>query len=261
MRADRRTEIKIFDLTGKVAVVTGAGTGLGEACAVALAEAGASVVASGRRKEPLDKVVSEIKARGGKALAISTDVTRRDEVDAMAAEAVKAFGKVDILVNNAGINLVKPFLQMTEAEWDSVIDTNLKGCFYCCQSMGKGMVERKSGSVINMVSVFGLAGFMNISPYIASKGAIVQLTKALAVEWGRFNVRVNAIAPSYIRTEMTKRDIESDPKILAYNLGKIPMRRGGEPSEVGGVVVFLASEASSFITGETIAVDGGWLAW
>jgi NAD(P)-dependent dehydrogenase (short-subunit alcohol dehydrogenase family) len=244
-----------------VAIVTGAGTGLGEACAKALAEAGASIVASGRRKEPLDRVVSEIQARGSKAFAIPTDITRREEVDTMVSEAVKAFGSVDILVNNAGINLVKPFLKLTEAEWDSVMNTNLKGCFYCCQAVGKGMVERKSGSIINMVSVFGLTGFMNISPYIASKGAIVQLTKALAVEWGRHNVRVNAIAPSYIETEMTKRDIEADERILQFNLSKIPMRRSGKPQELAGVVVFLASEASSFVTGETIAVDGGWLAW
>lgn len=253
--------MKIFDLTGKVAVVTGGGTGLGEAAAKALAEAGASLVVCGRRQEPLEKVASEIQSAGGKALPLKMDVSRREEVESVASEALRTFGKVDILVNNAGINIVKPFLKLTEEDWDAVLNINLKGCFYCCQAIGKGMVERKSGSIINMVSVFGLTGFMNISPYIASKGAIVQLTKALAVEWGRHNVRVNAIAPSYIRTDMTKRDIESDERILQFNLGKIPMRRGGEPSELAGVVVFLASDASSFITGDTIAVDGGWLAW
>lgn len=254
-------KMKIFDLTGQVAVVTGGGTGLGEASARALAEAGASVVLCGRRQEPLDKVASEIKSAGGEALPISVDVTRRDEVMSMASEAMKTFGKVDILVNNAGINLVKPFLDLTEEDWDAVLNTNLKGCFYCCHALGKGMVERNSGSIINMVSVFGLRGFMNISPYIASKGAITQLTKALAVEWARYNVRVNAIAPSYIETEMARRDIESDERILKFNLSRIPMRRSGKPHEVGAIVVFLASEASSFVTGETIAVDGGWLAW
>lgn len=253
--------MKIFDLTGKVAVVTGGGTGLGEAAAKALAEAGASLVICGRRQEPLEKVASEIQSAGGKALPLKMDVSRREEVESVASEALRTFGKVDILVNNAGINIVKPFLKLTEEDWDAVLNTNLKGCFYCCQAIGKGMVERKSGSIINMVSVFGLTGFMNISPYIASKGAIVQFTKALAVEWARHNVRVNAIAPSYIRTDMTKRDIESDERILQFNLSKIPMRRGGEPGELAGVVVFLASDASSFITGDTIAVDGGWLAW
>ncbi len=215
----------------------------------------------GRRQELLQKVASEIQADGGQALPIKMDVTRREEVESMASEALRTFGKVDILVNNAGINIVKPFLKLAEEDWDAVLNTNLKGCFYCCQAIGKGMVERKSGSIINIVSVFGLTGFMNISPYIASKGAIVQLTKALAVEWARHNVRVNAIAPSYIQTEMAKRDIESDKRILQFNLSKIPMRRGGQPNEVAGAVVFLASEASSFVTGETIAVDGGWLAW
>lgn len=253
--------MKIFDLTGKVAVVTGGGTGLGEAAAKALAEAGASLAICGRRQEPLDKVAAEIKSGGGEALPIVMDVSRREDVEAMAAKVLGAFGSVDILVNNAGINIVKPFLKLSEEEWDAVLNTNLKGCFYCCQALGKGMVERKSGSIINMVSVFGLTGFMNLSPYIASKGAVVQLTKALAVEWARHNVRVNAIAPSYIKTEMTRRDIESDEKILQFNLSKIPMRRGGEPEELAGLVVFLASEASSFVTGETIAVDGGWLAW
>jgi len=226
-----------------------------------LAEAGASLVLCGRRQELLQKVASEIQADGGQALPIKMDVTRREQVESMASEALRTFGKVDILVNNAGINIVKPFLKLAEEDWDAVLNTNLKGCFYCCQAIGKGMVERKSGSIINIVSVFGLTGFMNISPYIASKGAIVQLTKALAVEWARHNVRVNAIAPSYIQTEMTKRDIESDKRILQFNLSKIPMRRGGQPNEVAGAVVFLASEASSFVTGETIAVDGGWLAW
>jgi len=253
--------MKMFDLAGKVAVVTGGGTGLGEAAARALAEAGASVVLSGRRRENLEKVAADIQSNGGQALPVVADVSRREDVESMAAGALRAYGKIDILVNNAGINIAKPFLDLTEEEWDAVLNTNLKGCFYCCQAIGKGMVEQGSGSIINMVSVFGLRGFMNLSPYIASKGAIVQFTKALAVEWGRHNVRVNAIAPSYIKTEMTKRDIESDERVLKFNLGKIPMRRGGEPHEIGGIVVFLASEASSFVTGETVAVDGGWLAW
>jgi NAD(P)-dependent dehydrogenase (short-subunit alcohol dehydrogenase family) len=253
--------MKMFDITGKTAVVTGGGAGLGEAAAKALADAGASLVLCGRKQEALERVASEIESAGGRALSIVADVTKRADVEQMAEKAEKAYGKVDILVNNAGINIVKPFLKLTEEEWDSVMNTNLKGCFYCCRAFGKGMVERKSGSIINIVSVFGRTGFMNISPYIASKGAIVQLTKALAVEWGRHNVRVNAIAPSYMKTDMARRDIESDERVLQFNLSKIPMRRGGEPNELGGAVVFLASEASSFVTGETIAVDGGWLAW
>ena len=253
--------MEMFDLTGKVAVVTGGGTGLGEAAARALAGAGAALVLSGRNKANLEKVAADITSGGGQALPVIADVSRREDVESMAAEALRAYGRIDILVNNAGINIVKPFLDLTEEDWDAVLNTNLKGCYYCCQALGKGMVEQGSGSIINIVSVFGLRGFMNLAPYAASKGAVVQLTKALAVEWARHNVRVNAIAPSYIRTEMTKRDIESDERILKFNLAKIPMRRGGEPEELGGLVVFLASEAASFITGDTIAVDGGWLAW
>lgn len=252
--------MKMFDLTGKTAIVTGGGTGLGEAISKALAEAGAALVLSGRRPELINKIASEIRSKGGKAISVPTDVTKRDDVKTMLDRAIKEFGKVDILVNNAGINIVKPFLKISEQEWDTVLNTNLKGCFYCCQAVGKLMVEQRSGSVINMVSVFGLRGFMNLGPYLASKGAIVQLTKGLAIEWAKYNVRVNAIAPSYIETEMTKRDIESDERILQYNLSKIPMKRGGKPEELGGIAVFLASEASSFITGEIIAVDGGWLA-
>ena len=175
--------MKMFDLTGRIAVVTGGGTGLGEAAAKALADAGASLVLCGRNREALERVASEINSAGGRALPVAADVTVRDDVENMAGEALKAYDRVDILVNNAGINIVKPFLKLTEEEWDSVLNTNLKGCFYCCRAFGKGMVERKSGSIVNIVSVFGRTGFMNISPYIASKGAVVQLTKALAVEW------------------------------------------------------------------------------
>src|SRR5208282_4840697 len=172
-----------------------------------------------------------------------------------------SFGQIDILVNNAGVNVVKPFVDLTEEEWDRVIDTNLKGYFLCSRAVGREMIKRKSGCVINNASVFGLTGFMNLAPYIASKGGVVQLTKALAVEWARFNIRVNCIAPSYIVTEMAKKDIEANPKILEQNLRKIPLKRAGEPREVGDVVVFLASNAASFVTGETLAIDGGWLAW
>ena len=252
--------MKIFDLSGKVAVITGGGTGIGEAIAKALAKAGASIVICGRREKPLRKVADEIKSNGGKVLIIITDVTQRSDVETMVSKATEEFGKIDILVNNAGINIVKPFLKLSEDDWNAVLNTNLKGCFYCCQEVGKGMVEQRSGSIINIVSVFGLRGFMNLAPYVASKGAIVQLTKSLAIEWARYNVRINAVAPSYIETEMTKRDIEADERVLQYNLSKIPMRRGGKPDELGGIAVFLASDASSFVTGETVAVDGGWLA-
>jgi NAD(P)-dependent dehydrogenase (short-subunit alcohol dehydrogenase family) len=251
----------LFSLKGRTAVVTGASRGLGEAIAVSLADAGADLVLASRDEACLEKVAADVKSRGVQCVTVRADMLNAKDVQAMTDKAIAEFGKIDVLVNNAGINVVKPFIDLTEQDWDSVLDTNLKGYFFCSQAVGREMLKRKSGCVINNASVFGRTGFMNLAPYIASKGAIVQLTKALAVEWARFNVRVNCIAPSYIVTEMAKKDIESNPKILEQNIKKIPMRRGGEPREVGSVVTFLASDAASFMTGETVAIDGGWLAW
>lgn len=251
--------LDVFSLEGQTAVVTGGSKGLGEAIAVSLGQAGARLVIAGRDEDGLQRVAAKLEAKGTKCATVKADVLKAKEVQGMVDLALAEFGQIDILVNNAGVNVVKRFIDLTEEEWDRVLDTNLKGYFLCAQAAGREMLKRKSGCVINNASIFGLTGFMNISPYIASKGGVVQLTKALAVEWARFNVRVNCIAPSYIVTEMAKRDIESNPKILEQNLRKIPMRRGGEPREVGDVVVFLASRAASFMTGETIAIDGGWL--
>lgn len=251
--------LDVFGLEGQTALVTGGSKGLGEAIAVSLGDAGASLVIAGRDEEGLQRVAANLEAQGTKCATVKADVLKAQDVQGMVDFVLAEFGQIDILVNNAGVNIVKRFIDVTEEEWDRVLGTNLKGYFLCAQAAGREMLQRKSGCVINNASIFGLTGFMNISPYIASKGGVVQLTKALAVEWARFNVRVNCIAPSYIVTEMAKRDIESNPKILEQNLRKIPMRRGGEPREVGDVVVFLASRAASFITGETIAIDGGWL--
>lgn len=253
--------LDVFSLRGRTAIVTGGTKGLGEAIALSMAEAGADVVITGRDEAGLNRVSEAVRAKGTKCLAMKVDVLKAKDIQDMTEKTLAEFGKIDILVNNAGVNIVKPFVNVTEEEWDLVLDTNLKGYFLCAQAVGRHMIEQKRGCVINNASVFGRTGFMNIAPYIASKGGVVQLTKALAVEWARFNVRVLCIAPSYIVTEMAKRDIESNPKILEQNLRKIPMRRGGEPREVGDVCVFLASDAASFMTGETVAIDGGWLAW
>lgn len=253
--------MEIFSLEGKTAIVTGASKGLGEAIALSMADAGANLVLTGRDESSLEKVAGAVTEKGAKCVPMKVDVLNSDEVQNMTEKTITEFGKIDILVNNAGINIVKPLLKLTEEEWDSVLDTNLKGYFLCAQAVAPHMIENQSGCIINNASVFGRTGFMNISPYISSKGGVVQLTKAMAVEWARSNVRVVCIAPSYIVTEMAKRDIESNPKIREQNIKKIPMRRGGEPREVGDVCVFLASDAASFITGETLAIDGGWLAW
>ena len=253
--------LDVFSLKGKTAIVTGASQGLGEAIAIGFAEAGADLVLTARNAEKLEDLAGRLSEKGSKCIPVQTDVLNSDDIQNMVDQTMSEFGKIDILVNNAGINIVKPFVDLTEDDWDRVLDTNLKGYFLCAQKVGLEMLKAKNGVVINNASVFGRTGFMNIASYIASKGGVVQLTKALAVEWARFNVRVLCIAPSYIVTEMAARDIESNPKIREQNVRKIPMRRGGEPREVADVTVFLASEAASFMTGETVAIDGGWLAW
>jgi NAD(P)-dependent dehydrogenase (short-subunit alcohol dehydrogenase family) len=253
--------LEIFSLKGRTAIVTGGSKGLGEAIALSMADAGANLVITGRDEASLSKVAEAVKAKGAKCIPMKIDVLKKADIKEMTDRTLAEFGKIDILVNNAGINVVKPLLKITEEDWDRVLDTNLKGYFFCAQAVAPHMIEQKRGCIINNASIFGRTGFMNLSPYIASKGGVVQLTKAMAVEWARFNVRTVCIAPSYIVTEMAKRDIEANPQILEQNLKKIPMKRGGEPREVGDVCVFLASDAASFVTGETIAIDGGWLAW
>jgi NAD(P)-dependent dehydrogenase (short-subunit alcohol dehydrogenase family) len=248
-----------FSLKGRTAIVTGANKGIGEAIAVSLAGAGANLVLAARDEANLQRVAANLKASGSECVSVKTDVLKAQDVQALIDKAMSTFGQIDILVNNAGVNIVKPLIDYTEEEWDKVLDTNLKGYFLCTQAAGREMLKRKSGCVINNASIFGRTGFMNLAAYAASKGGVIQFTKAVAVEWARFNIRVNCIAPGYILTEMTKRDIESNPKILEYNLRKIPMKRGGEPSEIGDTVLFLASDAASYMTGETVAVDGGWL--
>ena len=183
--------LDVFSLKGKTAIVTGASQGLGEAIAIGFAEAGADLVLTARNVEKLEELAGRLSEKGSKCLPVQTDVLNPDDIQDMVDQTMSEFGKIDILVNNAGINIVKPFVDLTEDDWDRVLDTNLKGYFLCAQKVGREMLKAKSGVVINNASVFGRTGFMNIAPYIASKGGVVQLTKALAVEWARFNINVN----------------------------------------------------------------------
>ena len=251
------------DLKNKVAIITGARRGMGRTHALALAASGAKIVVSDISKEDCQVVVEEIKKQGGEAIAVKCDVTKKGEVEEMVQAAIKKWGRVDILVNNAGIAEFASFLEMTEEQWDRTLDINLKGYFLCSQAAAKEMAKQKSpGVIINIASVaMGQqgVGFPNIVHYCASKGGIVAMTEALALELAPYNIRVNAVAPGMIETPMID-TVKSDPKMLAGLLTRVPLRRVGKPEEVSSLVLFLASDASSYMTGSTIVIDGGWLA-
>lgn len=252
----------MVNLKNKAAIVTGARRGMGRTHALALAEAGARVVVSDISKEDCQKVVNEIEKKGGEAMALKCDVSKKKEVEEMVKKAKKKFGKIDILVNNAGIAQFVPFLEMAEEEWDRTLDINLKGYFLCAQAVAKEMAKQKSGVIINIASVAmgqqGI-GFSNIAHYCASKGGIVGMTEALAVELAPYNIRVNAVSPGMIETPMIG-PVKKDPKMIKGIMGRVPMGRVGKPEEVSNLVRFLASDESSYMTGSTIVVDGGWLA-
>ncbi len=251
-----------MDLKGKVAIVTGARRGMGKTHALALAKAGAKVVVADISLEDCEAVVTEIKDAKGEAMAIKCDVSNKDEVDEMVTKTVAKLGKIDILVNNAGICQFKPFLELTEEEWSRTININLKGYFLCAQAAAKEMVKQKSGAIVNIASIaMGQVGvgFQNLAHYCASKGGIVAMTETMATELGPYNVRVNAIAPGVIETPMID-PIKQDPKTMEGILARIPLHRMGKPEEVSNLVLFLASDASSYMTGSTVVIDGGWLA-
>lgn len=251
-----------MDLKNKVAIITGAGRGMGKSHALILAKAGAKVVVSDISLENCQKVVNEIEKAGGKALAIKCDVTQKQEIDKMIKKTIEKWGKIDILVNNAGIAQMIPFLKMTEKDWDRTLDINLKGYFLCAQACAKEMAKQKSGTIINIASVaMGQQGFgfVNAVHYSASKGGIAAMTEALAAELASYNIRVNAIAPGLIETPMID-FAKQDPKIMEGLLARVPMHRVGKPEEVSNLVLFLASDASSYMTGSVVIIDGGWLA-
>jgi NAD(P)-dependent dehydrogenase (short-subunit alcohol dehydrogenase family) len=251
---------RLFDLSGRVAVVTGAGRGLGRSMALALAAAGADVVVSSRTSADLETLRDEIKALGRGCQSITADCTREDDCERLIDGAVDAFGKLDILVNNAGINVRKPVLELEAAEFRSVMATNLEGYFLCARAAGRVMVAHGSGKVINISSIMGRVVLATQAAYASSKGAVEQLTKVMAVEWAEAGVQVNAIAPTYFETALT-RPLFEDPARHDLIVERTPMRRWGQPHELAGAVIFLASGASDYVTGHTLVVDGGWTAW
>jgi NAD(P)-dependent dehydrogenase (short-subunit alcohol dehydrogenase family) len=247
----------MFDLTGKVALVTGASSGMGRATAIALAIQGAKVAVCARRLDRLTELVAEITSKGKEAIAIQMDVTKKEEVEKAIATTVTTYGKLDILVNNAGALDYSPFLEMTEEKWDLIIDTNLKGYFYVAQAAAKEMVKNKWGRIINIASIAsgGVGvGMAQLVHYTASKGGVIGLTEALAAELGPYNILVNAIGPGGIDTEMTK---GAD---IATFANRLSVKRMGKPEEIAAAVVYFASDEAAYTTGTTLYVDGGWLA-
>jgi NAD(P)-dependent dehydrogenase (short-subunit alcohol dehydrogenase family) len=248
-----------LDLKGRVAVVVGATSGIGKAIALGLADAGADVVPTGRRAKLAEDAAREVEARGRRSLAMAADVSDAASLQALADATIAAFGKVDILVNAAGRTIRRPTLEVSDAEWDEIMDTNLTGMLRACRVFGRRMIERRYGRIINIGSLTSVVALYEVAAYGASKAGVAALTKSLAVEWAPHNVCVNAILPGVFRTALNEGLLDGTDRGREL-LMRTPMRRFGQPEEVAGAAVFLASEAASFVTGHLLAVDGGFLA-
>ncbi len=250
-----------FSLAGRVALVTGAGRGIGRAIAVALGAAGAAVACAARSRDQVDAAAGEIVAAGGRARGFRLDVTRPAEIVAGVEEVAATLGPVDVLVNNAGITLEKKTTEVTDEDWDAVLATNLTAMFRCARAVAPGMIRLERGKIINVGSMYGIIGVPRYAAYCASKAAVDGLTRSLAAEWARHGIQVNCLAPGYVNTDIP-REAMSDEKTRALFLSKVPARRIGEPEEVGALAVYLASPASDFMTGQTVYLDGGQtMAW
>jgi gluconate 5-dehydrogenase len=247
---------QLFDLSGQVAVVTGTSRGLGQYFARALARAGADLVLTSRRRESLKEMEEEIRTLGRRSVSLELDVRDYASIQRFAAEAKEAFGQIHILVNNAGCNVRKPAVDVTWDDWNLVLETNLRGSFFVAQAIARGMIEHGYGRIINIGSVTSVFGFAGLGPYCASRGGIRQLTMSLADDWGKHGVTVNCLAPGWFKTAQN-RVLYDDPEWVAYLTDRIPVKRPGLPDDLDGAVVFLASEASRYITGQTLLVDGG----
>jgi len=246
----------LFDLSGRVALVTGASRGLGQYFARALARAGADIAITSRDKKALTEITRELQDIGQRVFPAELDVRDYDSIQRAAAEVENHFGKVDILVNNAGCNIRKPALDVTWDDWNTILDTNLRGSFFVAQAVARGMVRREYGRIINIGSVTSVAGFAGLAPYGASRGGIRQLTMSLADDWGSRGVTVNCLAPGWFKTQQNRVLYENKPWV-EYITDRIPVKRTGLPDDLDGAVVFLASESSRYITGQTLLVDGG----
>ena len=248
--------LEVFNLEGKIALVTGGGSGLGRSMSLALSNAGAEVIVAGRRTDKLENVIKEIKDKGGDSFWIVLDIQDENSINSSLKKIETMGKKIDILVNNSGISGPSWAVEQESKDWDEVINTNLRGTFLMCREVGKSMIKRKKGVVVNIASVAGMIGIQKLAAYSSSKGGVIQLTKTLAQEWAKYGVRVNALAPGYFLTDINKDyfSTESGRKMIENH---IPLNRIGIDHELSGAIIFLASEASSFMTGSTLVIDGG----
>lgn len=249
-------DTKLFELSGKVAIVTGTSRGLGQYLARALARAGADLVITSRDPDTLKPFQAEIQKMGRKALPLSLDVRELDSIQSMVNAASAHFGRIDILVNNAGCNVRKPALEVTWDDWNLILNTNLRGTFFVAQAVARQMVRNKYGRIINIGSVTSVAGYAGLGPYGASRGGVKQLTMSLADDWGIYGITVNCLAPGWFKTAQNAVMYENK-EWVEYLCDRIPLKRPGQPQDLDGAVVFLASDASAYVTGQTLLVDGG----
>ena len=246
-------------LVGKTAIITGSTRGIGYGIAKAMADEGAKIIVVSRKPQDCRRVAEELSSQGSDALGIAADVPCQQDIDNLISQVQKYSGRIDILVNNAGTAITKRAEEITEEEWDRVINLDLKSSFFCAQAVGKEMIKQRAGKIINIASILGLVGEKMVLPYCVAKGGVIQMTRALALEWAKYNIQVNALCPGYVLTDINAAELQKE-KNFKYITGKIPAGRLGTVDDIAGAVVFLASSSADFMTGQVMTVDGGWTA-